>query len=284
MSDNSIKTEILIHDLKVPISVIDAGAKSLLNRQDSYGPLTDKQIKVLKRIIRNALATQRLVNDVLELGRSREGVMILTDFSIASLVMSVLVEIFDLCDPGVVDIIRKIQTYEELNSVIQNSGIRISFNSNVWKTKVRLDEAKVRQILRNLVTNAVKHRSSLVEISGSIDGKNLILVVTDDGRGIPQADHKRIFETYFTTGASIDSAIKSHGLGLAGVMVLLKHHSIFWMSSLEDNCFSSKSSQKSLSFFRQPSPNNLSNMGFSNENHVTWAFFPSFRACRISAT
>ena len=53
MPETTIKTEILIHDLKVPISVIDAGAKSLLNRQDSYGPLTEKQIKVLKRIIRN---------------------------------------------------------------------------------------------------------------------------------------------------------------------------------------------------------------------------------------
>jgi len=41
MPDTTIKTEILIHDLKVPISVIDAGAKSLLNRQESYGPLTD---------------------------------------------------------------------------------------------------------------------------------------------------------------------------------------------------------------------------------------------------
>ena len=58
MSDDTIKTEILVHDLKVPVSVIDAGAKSLLNRQDVYGPLTDKQVKVLKRIIRNTLATQ----------------------------------------------------------------------------------------------------------------------------------------------------------------------------------------------------------------------------------
>ena len=35
--DSNIKTEILIHDLKVPISVINAGARSLLERQDTYG-------------------------------------------------------------------------------------------------------------------------------------------------------------------------------------------------------------------------------------------------------
>ena len=222
MSDNTIKTEILIHDLKVPISVIDAGAKSLLNRQDSYGPLTDKQIKVLKRIIRNTLTTQRLVNDVMELGRSREGVMIISDFPISVLVTSVLMEIFDLSDPGVADVIRKTQTYEELSLAVQASGARLFFDPKVWKTMVHLDEAKVRQILRNLVTNAFKHRASFVKISGNIEEKQLILKVKDDGRGIPRADHKKIFETYFTTGSSIENAIKSHGLGLAGVMVLLK--------------------------------------------------------------
>ena len=223
MPDTAIKTEILIHDLKVPISVIDAGAKSLLNRQESYGPLTDKQIKVLNRIIRNTLTTQRLVNDMLELGRSREGVMITSDFSISVFVTSVLMEIFDFSDPVVTEVIRKVQTYDELEQLVQASGIRLSFDPKVWKTVVHLDEAKVRQILRNLVTNAFKHRSSFVEISGSIVEKQLILKVTDDGPGIPHANQKRIFETYFTTGSSIDSAIKSHGLGLAGVMVLLKN-------------------------------------------------------------
>lgn len=222
MPDTTIKTEILIHDLKVPISVIDAGAKSLLNRQDSYGPLTDKQIKVLKRIIRNTLTTQRLVNDVMELGRSREGVMILSSFPISALVTSVLMEIFDFSDPGVAEVIRKVQTYDELEQVVQASGAGLFFDPKVWKTMVHLDEAKVRQILRNIVTNAFKHRSSFVKISGSIEEKRLILKVKDDGQGIPRADHQKIFETYFSTGSSIENAIKSHGLGLAGVMVLLK--------------------------------------------------------------
>lgn len=222
MPDTTIKTEILIHDLKVPISVIDAGAKSLLNRQDSYGPLTDKQIKVLKRIIRNTLTTQRLVNDVLELGRSREGVMITSDFSVSFLVTCVLMEIFDLFDPGVAELIRQNQTYDELDQTVRASGVRLFFHPDIWKTVVHLDEAKVKQIVRNIVANAFKHRASFVEISGTIEDSRLILRVKDDGRGIPPADHQKIFETYFTTGSSLESAIQSHGLGLAGVMVLLK--------------------------------------------------------------
>jgi signal transduction histidine kinase len=220
--DNTIKTEILIHDLKVPISVIDAGAKSLLNRQDSYGPLTEKQEKVLKRIIRNTLTTQRLVNDALELGRSREGVMIKRDFKVSSLVVGVLVEIFDLSDGNVSDIIRKIDSYDELCQTIGSSGLVLCFDKTTWHAVVHLDEAKARQILRNLVTNAFKHRFSCIEIAGQIKDNFLTFKVKDDGKGIPPADHQRIFETYFTTGSSIETAIRSHGLGLAGVMVLLK--------------------------------------------------------------
>ena len=222
MTESTIKTEILIHDLKVPISVIDAGAKSLLNRQDTYGPLTDKQIKVLKRIIRNALTSQRLVNDVLELGRSREGVITLSDFTVGELVASVLVEIFDLCNPPKADDVRSAASFDELNQVLIPCGFCMDFSSKIWETRVRLDKAKVRQILRNLVSNAFKHRAEMVEIRGNVDESHLILQVKDDGRGIPLSEHSRIFESYFTTGSAIDDAIKSHGLGLAGVMVLLK--------------------------------------------------------------
>ncbi len=222
MSDNTIKTEILVHDLKVPVSVIDAGAKSLLRRQDVYGPLTDKQKKVLKRIIRNTLATQRLVNDVLELGRSREGVMITSDFPVFELVRSVLIENFDLSNPDVVEKIRKTQSYRELANTLEENGVKLTFDKKIWKTIVHLDYAKVKQILRNLVTNAFKHRSTIIEIAGKIIENRLILKIKDDGRGIPPADHQKIFETYFSTGSSIENAIESHGLGLAGVMVLLK--------------------------------------------------------------
>jgi two-component system OmpR family sensor kinase len=220
--DAPIKTELLVHDLKVPISVIDAGAKSLLNRQDIYGTLTEKQIKVIKRILRNTLTTQRLVNDILELGRSREGVMICVEFMISSLVSEVLVELFDLFDPDIAESVRNAKSFDDLNAIVKEKGTQLCFDPHVWQARVCLDQAKVRQILRNLLTNAFKHRSSFVELSGDIKDDLLTFIVKDDGRGIPQGDHEKIFQTYFTEGGSMDSTIQSHGLGLAGVMVLLR--------------------------------------------------------------
>jgi signal transduction histidine kinase len=141
---------------------------------------------------------------------------------VAALVAGVLVEVFDLADPNVADAVRKVRTYSQLQEVIAYAGVTLDFQKDTWEARVCLDAAKVRQILRNLVTNAFKHRSSRVDIRGVIKDCFLTLWVKDDGRGIPRADHQRIFDTYFTSGGSIEDAIESHGLGLAGVMVLLK--------------------------------------------------------------
>jgi signal transduction histidine kinase len=148
--------------------------------------------------------------------------MICSHFTVASLVVGVLVEVFDLADPNVADAVRKVTTYTDLEQVIAGAGVTLGFEKSTWEACVCLDAAKVRQILRNLVTNAFKHRTARVDIRGMIEDNRLTLWVKDDGRGIPRADHQRIFETYFTTGGSIEDAIQSHGLGLAGVMVLLR--------------------------------------------------------------
>ncbi len=62
---NKIKIDLLVHDLKVPLAVIEAGVSTLLNRQEKYGTLTEKQEKVLLRALRNTKITQALVNDAL---------------------------------------------------------------------------------------------------------------------------------------------------------------------------------------------------------------------------
>ena len=65
MGKQRIKFELLIHDLKVPLAVIEAGAHSLLERMEKYGPLTEKQKKVLQRVLRNTRVTKSLVNDAM---------------------------------------------------------------------------------------------------------------------------------------------------------------------------------------------------------------------------
>lgn len=224
MGKNEIKTEFLIHDIKVPVSVINAGAKSLLTRQDVYGTLTEKQEKVIRRILRNAKSSQCLVNDALEIARSSQGIMNYADTSPAGLVTNVLVEVMDLSGIDLSETVKNddSQDLQRLREKVEPVGIKLCFDPDLWKKTVRLEECKTIQILRNLLTNALKYRLKEVEISGYLENSRLCLKVCDDGKGIPRSDQKAVFESYFTSGASIDDAVKSHGVGLAGIMVLLK--------------------------------------------------------------
>ena len=224
MGKNEIKTELLIHDIKVPVSVINAGAKSLLARQDIYGTLTEKQEKVIRRILRNAKSSQCLVNDALEIARSSQGIMNYADTCLARVVTNVLVEVMDLSgmdlsDTGKCDDPQELQSLREK---VEPLGIRLCFEKDFWKKTLRLEECKTMQILRNLLTNALKYRGKEVKISGYPENGLLCLKVCDDGKGIPRSEQKAVFESYFTSGGSIDDAVKSHGVGLAGIMVLLK--------------------------------------------------------------
>ena len=222
MGKSEIKIELLIHDLKVPISVIDAGVKSLLTRLDTYGPLTEKQQKVLKRILRNTNNTKRIVNDVLELGRSSEGIMLYKDTCLSFIVSDVLIEVFDLSATRTAEQIRKCGTLKETQHAVAVSGVKLLIEKDLWNKKLYLDENKIIQILRNLVTNALKFRGEMFEIACELKENHLVMKVRDDGRGIAEADHKKIFNSYFTCGSSINNVVESHGIGLAGVMVLLK--------------------------------------------------------------
>ena len=85
-----IKLDLLIHDLKVPLAVIDAGVISLLKRPDKYGAITSKQQKVLTRILRNTKTIQNIVNDALEVGRSREGIFNVAGLELSSLIRQAL--------------------------------------------------------------------------------------------------------------------------------------------------------------------------------------------------
>jgi len=222
MGKERIKIDFLIHDLKVPLAVIEAGITSLLNRQDKYGKLTEKQEKVLRRVLRNTKVTQRLVNDALELGRSREGVLQVSTCCVSDIVKNTLLEVFDLTNDRLSEEVRTCSDLAGLKETLAPHGMALAVEQDLWAREVCLDEAKVRQILRNLLNNALKYRRSSVEVAIGKEDDSLVISVSDDGEGIPQEYHKRIFECYFQMNGEGSCPVRGHGLGLAGVMVLVE--------------------------------------------------------------
>jgi signal transduction histidine kinase len=217
-----IKTDILIHDFKVPLAVIETGITSLLQRREKYGPLTEKQEKALMRALRNTKVIQSLANDILELGKSRKGIVSLKSLKFSDLIEQALVEIFDLVDRNTSEKIKICADLPQLRETLEEKGLMLFMEEDLWCQEVCLDEAKIRQILRNLLINALKYRKSRVELEVNKKDVYLVFSVKDDGEGIPSIYHKKIFESYFQMDVTDSYTVRGHGLGLAGVMILVE--------------------------------------------------------------
>ncbi len=222
MRRERIKIDLLIHDLKVPLAVIEAGLTSMINRQEKYGPITEKQMRVFNRALRNTKVLKTLVADALELGRSGQGILFYSNFRLAEMIEETLVEILDLTDTKMAEKLRQCEDLVHFKKTLEEKGVVLAIDEALWQQIICQDEPKIKQILRNLLNNALKYRKNLVELSVRCDKDFILFSVQDDGAGIPAAFHQKIFDCYFQLDAGNTCSVRGHGLGLAGVMVLVE--------------------------------------------------------------
>ncbi|OBK14916.1 sensor histidine kinase [Mycobacterium asiaticum] len=88
------------------------------------------------------------------------------------------------------------------------------------------DEPRLRQVLGNLVANAIQHTPTSADIAVRVgtDGDDAVLEVADKGPGMSQEDAERIFERFYRTDASRARSSGGTGLGLSIVDSLVKAH------------------------------------------------------------
>jgi signal transduction histidine kinase len=222
MDRKRLKTELLIHDLKNPLAVIEAGIDSLISGKGKYGDLTEKQLKVLHRVLRNTKIAKGLVNDILEVGRSNKGVVFRDKCFYYDFVRRALVDIFDLTDQDAAEKIRGCTDALELKTLLSEKGIFINMDEELLRRELYLDSRKIGQVLRNLISNALKYRKDRVEIDIREDEDSFLISVLDDGEGIKEVYHDKIFESYFQLEDERQHCVRGHGLGLAGALILVE--------------------------------------------------------------
>ncbi len=185
------------HEFRTPLNAILGYSLMLIG--GFYGHLSEEQSRTVQRIDANSKHLATLINDVLDIERIEAGRMPLqiSQFPVQDVVGEVL---------------------EELQGVIAQSTVSVTVDVPDDVPRFRSDRQKVKQILVNLLSNALKYtKEGTVDIlvrhapsRGSID-----LSVRDSGIGIAHEDHTRIFEPFQQAKRAITRPQGGTGLGLA---------------------------------------------------------------------
>ena len=184
------------HELRTPLNSILAISRILLDRLD--GELTaeqDKQVTFIRDAGRDLLG---MVNELLDLAKIEAGKITvrLVQFEVADLFRS----------------LRGIMRPLDINPYVE-----LVFEDPVGIPPISTDESKVAQILRNLISNALKFtQRGEVRASARLDatGEAVVFSVADTGVGIALEDQERIFEEFVQVATSPQGRIKGVGLGL----------------------------------------------------------------------
>jgi signal transduction histidine kinase len=217
-----ISIEFLIHELKDPIAIIETGLRTVLEKQDTYGPLTSKQANTLLRSLRNARKAWGILNDLLEIGRSECGCFACQRFAVVAALKQALKEALETVTGPAAEAIGKYQVEAELIALLSRNGIFLHLPTDAAGVEIFQDETKFRQIVGNLIKNALHHRRQRIDVHMEIRGDCLVVAVADDGPGIAPDHHELIFKRYTQVKECAMVERKGHGLGLAGSLIMAR--------------------------------------------------------------
>jgi signal transduction histidine kinase len=213
--------ELLVHDLTGPLSVASTSTHNLLYKGDRYGPLTEAQKRVIERILRNIHRGQNLLHEMIEVSRSEEGLFKKEFFLVEKVLKESFIDVLEIDDPRVVERLIHSKEREEFQSILKTQGILVDLAGRYCHSPFCHDSNKVRQILRNLIGNALKYRREKMKVSIEGEG-DLFILVEDDGFGIPTDAHNAIYERFVRLHDAKGPDVPGYGLGLPGVKSLVE--------------------------------------------------------------
>jgi two-component system sensor histidine kinase GlrK len=181
------------HELKTPLTAVREGAELL--RDDVGGKLTAEQRDIVRIVRDNTLSLQKLIEDLLAYQQTRA------------------MEPAALGPVALPDIVARVIREQRIAAVAR----MITFETSLQPATVIGDAEKLRTIVDNLLSNALKYspRNATVQLNVAARDGFAVLDVIDAGRGVAATDRVRIFESFYRGPAPVDGRIKGSGLGLA---------------------------------------------------------------------
>jgi signal transduction histidine kinase len=185
------------HEFRTPLNSILALSRLLQERAD--GDLTTEQEKQVGFIVKAARSLSDLVDDLLDLAKVEAGKIVVRPAP------------FELS--GLLGALRGM-----LRPLLATDAVRLVIEEPQGVPTLVSDEGKVAQILRNLLSNALKftERGEVRLRAGlDADGTGVVIAVSDTGIGIAPEDQPRIFEEFGQLEHAMQRRVKGTGLGLS---------------------------------------------------------------------
>jgi PAS domain S-box-containing protein len=193
------------HELRSPLNSIVGFSELLTNPSEDLAAGTVKEF--MKNINASGRHLQQIINDILDLSKIEAGKM---ELHIASYPVSYFRETVE----------------RVLASAIQEKKISLVFDLNPEIDELVVDQTRFKQILLNLVSNAVKfsHPSGTVTVSSRRDGNDLRFEVHDEGVGIKPEEIPALFKPFRQAQSGKEKNREGIGLGLAITKRLVELH------------------------------------------------------------
>ncbi|WP_449064584.1 ATP-binding protein [Planomonospora algeriensis] len=193
---------VVSHELRSPIGAIRGYTEMLL---DDPG-LAGERRSFTEVIDRESEHLQRLVDDLLDLARldaGRVGV-----------------------DPRPVSLARLVRSAVEDHrpaTVVKRLTLTADVNGHL---PVRADPVRLRQVLDNLLSNAVRYTPAggSVTVTAGCEGDEAVVAVADTGIGIPVDQYPRLFDRFFRASTAQEAGIEGTGLGLSITKAIVEAH------------------------------------------------------------
>ena len=207
------------HELKTPLTVIDANIDVVLNNKDKTIESQDKWLRNIKEETKSMSA---LVNDLLNIAKSDAGRTK-----------------FEPCEFNLSDTVENLVLGFEIIAFEKGKTLNSDIGENINYVG---DKDSIKQLIKILLDNAVKYSAEngniFVELKQT-DKHKIQFIVSNDGELISEEDRKRIFERFYRTDKSRARVTGGSGLGLSIAEAIVHQHKGTIKAEIIDNKYNS---------------------------------------------
>ena len=196
------------HELKTPLAVIKVCTETLL---DGAVEDCENRMRFLEQILEQSERLNNLIMDLLSIAR------IEAETELFHFIWVPVREVIEQCVKRHKD--RALQRSISINAIPMEGSLHPDHDLECF-----VDEEAFVQILDNLVDNAVKYSQDqgVINVQWGLENKSVIIMVSDNGIGIPEADLPRIFERFYRVDKARSREVGGTGLGLSIVKHLVQ--------------------------------------------------------------